>query len=100
MTGGVPSEFHSVDSCPATRPDGSPLLGKPTVTLFVALANAAGGFGTTFPVAADGSWTAIWTTSLAGVPHGRFTITATCFDVTFTGIETARYQPHTIRVRR
>lgn len=95
------SEFQSIDPCPATRPDGSALIGTRMVQLTVLFPKGAGGIGSVFPVAADGSWAVTWGPAIApGVvlPHGRSTIQAVCLDVTSTGVLLAEYRVHTIRI--
>jgi hypothetical protein len=97
---GVAAVFSSIDTCPAVRPDGSPIQGTRMVGLFVELPKG-GGFGTTFPVADDGSWDVTWVPDIgagAPIPHGRSVVSAECLDVTFTGISLAKYQQHTIKV--
>jgi len=97
---GVAGDFRSIDPCPASRPDGSPLQGTPMVQLTVLFPHGSGGVGNVFPLAADGSWTATWDPNIdpSFVGHGRTTIQADCLDVTFTGVLIARYQVHTLRL--
>lgn len=97
---GTAREFRSVDPCPATHPDGSPITGTPKVQLTV-LFPKGGGVGEVFPLAADGSWTATWAPNIGSsvvLPHGRSTIQAECLDVTGTGVVVAQYRVHTIRI--
>ena len=94
---GVARRFRSVDPCPATHADGSPLLGTNMVQLTVIFPQG-GGIGNVFPVAADGSWVAAWDPKIDPAAHHRATIYADCLDVTVTGIATAHYEPHRIRL--
>src|SRR4051812_23259213 len=94
---GQAGDFHSIDPCPATRPDGSPIVGARMVQLSVLFPKESGGVGNVFPVEADGSWAATWDPGVAvTLRHGRSTVTAECLDVTFTGVDLARYRAHTI----
>jgi hypothetical protein len=98
---GAPSEFSSVDPCPDTRPDGSPITGSRIVRLTVTLPKGAGGFPAWFPAAADGSWHAAWSLDVAGlaVPHGRVTVEAECWDAApFSLAVIGRYRLHGIRL--
>ena len=98
VSDGVPARFASKTPCPDVRPNGRPVKGKRSVTVFVTFAGG-GGFGDSGPVAADGSWKFRRTFDASGTQDAHATITATCSELVHgTGIVLANYRPHDISV--
>jgi hypothetical protein len=89
-TTGGPLAVSSIDPCPSTLPDGSPVNGTVYADIFVT--QGSGGWGDASKVNADGSWSATFT---LGAPSGSWTIEATC-TVEQTGEVIAKYAPHQI----
>jgi hypothetical protein len=80
----------SIDPCPSTLPDGSPVNGTVYASVFISA--GSGGWGDASVVNSDGSWSDTYTD---GMPAGTWTIVATC-SVEQTGEIIAKYAPHPI----
>jgi hypothetical protein len=89
-TAGGPLAVSSIDPCPSTLPNGSPVNGTVYAGIFVT--QGSGGWGDATRVNANGSWSATYT---LGAPSGSWTIKATC-TVEQTGETIAVYAPHAI----
>jgi hypothetical protein len=90
VTAHGPLAVSSIDPCPSTLPDGSPVNGTVYAGIFISV--GGGGWGDASPVDPDGSWSDTYT---VGAPSGTWTIEATC-SVEQTGEVIAEYAPHQI----
>jgi hypothetical protein len=87
----VPGSYSSVQKCPTTRPDGSPLQGNLMVQVTLLL-SSGGGAGQLVAANPDGSWSATLSWNMSGTVDPNATITASCQDVTFTGTILGNYR--------
>jgi hypothetical protein len=90
VTAGGPVAVSSIDPCPSTLPDGSPVNGTVYAEVFISI--GSGGWGDASRVNSDGSWSDTYT---VGAPAGTWTIDASC-TVEQTGETIAKYAPHPI----
>jgi hypothetical protein len=95
---GVPGSYSSVQKCPTTRPDGSPIQG--TLEVFVTVTFSGGGAMTQGPVPTnpDGSWSAQLTFNAGGFQDPNAAVSASCQDVTFTGTIVGNYRSFAVSV--
>ncbi len=89
-TTGGPLAVSSIDPCPSTLPDGSPINGTVYAEVFVSI-GPGGGWGDASRVDPDGSWSDTYTVD---APSGNWTIDATCIVE-----QTQRSSPSTRRTR-
>lgn len=95
ITAHGPLSVSSIDPCPSTLPNGSPINGTVYSGVFIANGNPpSGGWGDGSPVGSGGSWSDTYTD---GMPAGTWTITATC-SVEQTNQVIAVYAPHQIEI--
>ena len=85
-----PLAVSSIDPCPSTLPDGSPVNGTVYAEVFISI--DGGGWGDASRVNSDGSWSDTYTLR---APAGTWTIEASC-NVEETGEIIAKYAPHQI----
>ncbi len=92
ITLGLPFTLSSVQKCPTTMPDGSPIVGTLYATASIVFPFTAA--GRAVPANPDGSWSL--STTLNGLyAAGSFTINANCL-VSPSGLILATYATHSI----
>ena len=100
VSDGVPAVFRSVNRCPKTRPDGSPIEGTREVFVTIIFSSGAESRG---PIAVrrNGKWAGSLTFNTSGLRVPSTHIEADCEDVTsVTGVSIASYAAHTVAVNQ
>jgi hypothetical protein len=94
---GVPGQYASINPCPTTRPDGSPIQGTLEVQVTL-LFSTGGGIGQLVATNPDGSWSATLTWNTSGTVDPNATLRASCQDVGVTGFIVGEYKDHSVTV--